>query len=313
MVKKSIFIPNNLMENQQQLFEASQNPLEERLGNVFFDELPQKPGVYLMYGRSERLLYVGKAKNLRKRIFTYRRITSSHRSRKTKRLVRMTYRIEISQCKNEESALLKENRLIRTHRPEFNRAKKSPETYYFLAFCPDTEKQQWNFHLSMYQPDDTLFAGCIYGAFKGHRTVRCGAGALLRLLYMVEYEIDKPFDFPGLLTQKLTPLRYIFSAKRGHTLTSTFRKAVQLYLNGSSLRLIELLVHILSKRDLLKKPVGRMLLKDLESMRRFYDYCTTRNYSLINILSLPREPIPKDKLDDYLIQAAFREKELGKK
>lgn len=301
------------MEHQLQLFEASKNPLEVRIGKNFFDELPKKPGVYVLYGRSGRVLYVGKAKNLRNRIFTYRRVTSSHSSRKTKRLVRMTHHIEITICKDEESALLEENGLIRKYRPEFNRAKKSPETYYYIVFTAETNKQQWTLHLSMHQPtDDAIFTSSTYGAFKGHRTVRCGVGALLRLLYAVEHDMERPFDFPGVLTSKLTPLRYILSAKRGLTLTSSFRKAVQSYLDGSSLRLFELLVDDISQRNLLNKPIGRMVLTDLESMRKFYDYCTNRNYSLINILSLPNKPIPQHKLDDYLIQAAFREKELDK-
>jgi len=301
------------MENQQELFEASKNPLEERIGKDFFDNLPKKPGVYVMYGRRGMLLYVGKAKNLRNRIFTYRRVTSSHRSRKTKRLVRMTHQIEITICKDEESALLEENRQIRKYRPEFNRAKKSPETYYYLVFTAEPEAQQWTLHLSMHQPtDDTIFNNSTYGAFKGHRTVRSGVGALLRLLYTIENSIERPFDFPGILTNKLTPLRYVLSTKKGLTLTSPFRKAVRSYLGGSSLRLFELLVDIISQRDLLHKPIGRIILKDLESMRKFYDRCTNRNYLLIDILSLPRNPIPQHKLDDYLIQAAFKEKELDK-
>ena len=295
------------MEQQLQLFEKSQNPLEERLGKCFFDELPKKPGVYLMYGRSGRLLYVGKAKNLRNRVFTYRRVTSKHRSRKTKRLVWMTHRIELCICKNEEAALLKENNLIRKHRPEFNRAKKSPETYYFLSLVPVPDQQHWAFQLGMHQPEESLYSGHIYGAFKGHRTVRSGAGALLRLLYTVEYDVQTPFDYPGTLTQKLTPLKHTLKAKQCVTLSDQFISAVASYLSGSSINLFELLVNILTDRDLLNQPAGRLILRDMELLRRFYEYCTKRNHKLIDLLSLPQKPIPQHKLDDYLIQAAFRE------
>jgi len=293
------------MHTQLQLFEQTRNPLQKRLGKKFFDALPKEPGVYLMYDRSGRLLYVGKAKNLRRRLFAYRRISSLDRSKKSRRLVCNTHGIEIRILDSEEAALLEENRLIRLHRPEFNRAKKSPETYYFLSMAP--EENGWQFRLGMSKPQDPVFSGHTYGAFKGHRTVRSGAGALLRLLYMLEYEVQNPFDFPGILTQKLTPLQYRLPASEGVTLSKPFRKSVHQCLSGSSLSLFYLIVKIITERDLLNRPIGRLLLNDIELLKTFYDRCSERNSKLIKTLSLPGKLIPQHKLDDYLIQAAFRE------
>jgi len=158
----------------------------------------------------------------------------------------------------------------------------------------------------MSEPQDSVF-GYTYGAFKGHRTVRSGAGALLRLLYMLEYEVQNPFDFPGILTQKLTPLQYKLSPTNGISLTDTFRKAISQCLSGSSLQLFDIIVDIATKRDLLSRPVGRLLLKDNELLKTFYERCLKRNNKLIETLALPETLIPQQKLDDYLIQAAFRE------
>ena len=60
------------MSDQQRLFDEY-NPIEKRVGEHFFEELPKQSGIYKMYGSAGRLLYVGKAKNLRNRLFTYRR------------------------------------------------------------------------------------------------------------------------------------------------------------------------------------------------------------------------------------------------
>lgn len=100
-----------------------------------------------MYGKSEGLLYVGKAKNLRNRLFTYRRAKMGKTSRKRIRLIRMTYNIKIEICKSEKEALLLENKLIRKHQPEFNHAKKQPETYYFVGL--NYQEQSIAFRLQM--------------------------------------------------------------------------------------------------------------------------------------------------------------------
>ena len=47
-------------------------PLVERFGERFFRQIPDRPGVYFLCGRKEGVLYVGKAKNLRKRLAAYR-------------------------------------------------------------------------------------------------------------------------------------------------------------------------------------------------------------------------------------------------
>lgn len=280
------------------------NPLEERIGKTFFDELPKEPGVYLMYGSAGRLLYVGKAKNLRNRLFTYRRVNHDNSSRKTRRLVRMIHHIEIRLCESEEAALLEENALIREYKPEFNHAKKSPETYYFVTLRPG--EKVYRFRLGMQEPDDKRVIDYTYGAFKGHRTIRKGTGALLRQLYLLEHDVQTPFDFPTVLTNKLTPLRYDLSFE-GETLGS---EKLQLRLNellmGQSLRFLELLIQTVSEWELIDKYVGRLILKDFESIRRFYDHCLQRNFKLKEQLGLEASLIPQNKLNDYLVQVAFK-------
>ena len=68
------------------LFEPPK-PLVERFGNEFFRALPERPGVYLMCGASEGVLYVGKAGNLRKRLAAYRVANPERMSRRMIRLL----------------------------------------------------------------------------------------------------------------------------------------------------------------------------------------------------------------------------------
>ncbi len=106
-------------ERQLDLF-APYRPLVEKLGAEFFRRLPESAGVYRFFDAEGRLLYVGKAKNLRARLGSYR--AEAHVSRKTRRLVGQTASIEYDLCDDEEAALSQESRLIRFHRPKFNRA-----------------------------------------------------------------------------------------------------------------------------------------------------------------------------------------------
>lgn len=216
-----------LTMNDPLLFETG-NPLEERLGKDFFDALPTCPGVYKMYSREEMLLYVGKAKNLRRRLFTYRRVTSSSGSQKTKRLVRMVRRIAIEQCSTEEKALLRENELIRTRKPPFNRAKKAPETYYYISAVPEGEALIFDLrmHRKEASPDNT------FGAFKGPRGVRRALGALLRQLYVMERQIATPFLLPSRLLNRLTPLHYTLRA------TDQIQEQIRHFLGGESDQLL---------------------------------------------------------------------------
>src|SRR5262245_38202275 len=87
-------------------------PLVERLGEDFFHELPTKPGVYLMCGTAEGVLYVGSAGNLRKRISSYRVANPERLPRRTIRLLHQVRRIEWDVCATESAARNREELLI---------------------------------------------------------------------------------------------------------------------------------------------------------------------------------------------------------
>jgi predicted GIY-YIG superfamily endonuclease len=110
------------MPAAQKLLLADPRPLVERLGQEFFRCLPQSPGVYLMRDAGDTVLYVGKAKNLRKRLASYRVANPDRCPRRHLRLLRAVARIEIEQLADEQAALAREAHLLRALRPRFNRA-----------------------------------------------------------------------------------------------------------------------------------------------------------------------------------------------
>lgn len=95
-------------------------PLVERLGDDFFTALPTGPGVYLMCGEAEGVLYVGKARNLRKRLSSYRVANPERMPRRLIRLLHQVRRIEWDVCPTERAASEREELLICVLAPKFN-------------------------------------------------------------------------------------------------------------------------------------------------------------------------------------------------
>src|SRR5688572_2972127 len=99
-------------------------PLVERLGAEFFRQLPERPGVYLMCGPQAGVLYVGRAKNLRRRLSSYRVANPERLPRRIIRLLHCVTRIEYDECASESAAQHREEALICVLAPRFNRAGK---------------------------------------------------------------------------------------------------------------------------------------------------------------------------------------------
>ena len=99
-------------------------PLLEKFGEDFFRQIPARPGVYFFCGPSEGVLYVGKAKNLRKRLSCYRVANPERFPRRIVRMLHAVTRIEWDECANETTARYREEMLISVLNPKFNAAGK---------------------------------------------------------------------------------------------------------------------------------------------------------------------------------------------
>jgi predicted GIY-YIG superfamily endonuclease len=140
----------------QMLLFPDPRPLVERLGREFFRQTPECPGVYLMRDPAGTVLYVGKAKNLRRRLGSYRVANPERLARRHLRLLRAVAQIEVQPCPDEASALAREAALLRTLRPRFNRAGTWPGLPRFLVWRVSAEglvlavalavEPGWSFH-----------------------------------------------------------------------------------------------------------------------------------------------------------------------
>jgi len=109
-------------------------PVVDRLGKAFFRQLPETPGVYLMYDARNAVLYVGKARNLRHRLASYRVANPDRLPRRLLRLLYRVERIDWEMCEDEAAALQREAALLLSLKPRFNRAGVWPKPRQFLAW-----------------------------------------------------------------------------------------------------------------------------------------------------------------------------------
>ena len=98
--------------------------------------IPPKPGVYHFYDSDGEVIYVGKAKNLKRRVSSY--FTKTHKSLKTKNLVSKITDISCIIVETEIDALLLENNLIKKHQPRYNILLKDDKSYPWI--CIKKEK-----------------------------------------------------------------------------------------------------------------------------------------------------------------------------
>jgi len=118
----------------QMLLIPDPKPLDERLGRKFFRQAPRRPGVYLMKDAQGEIVYVGKAKDLKQRLNSYRLANPDRMPRRHLRMVREVKRIEFQFCATEAAALKQESKLLRSLKPRFNRAGVWPGKTRFITW-----------------------------------------------------------------------------------------------------------------------------------------------------------------------------------
>jgi len=116
-------------------------------------EVPHKPGVYLHKDRLGSIIYVGKARDLRKRLASYftpsRQRIAEH---KTRALIESIWDFDYHEVRNEPEALLLEGKLIKEYRPKYNIAFRDDKRFLLVKMHPD---EPWpRFHLTRLKKED---------------------------------------------------------------------------------------------------------------------------------------------------------------
>jgi excinuclease ABC subunit C len=140
----------------------------------FLRQLTSRPGVYLMFDASGGILYVGKARNLKRRVSSY--FTRSAANAKTTAMVAQVARVEVTVTQTEDEALVLESNLIKAHQPRYNVVFRDDKSYPYLYLSGNHPYPRLGFHRGAQRA-----AGRYFGPYPNAGAVREMQDALHKL------------------------------------------------------------------------------------------------------------------------------------
>jgi excinuclease ABC subunit C len=144
-------------------------------GKEFTRELPLKPGIYQMFDETGKVIYVGKALNLKNRVSSY--FSGKAKDRKTMALVGAVTSMRYSITGTEGEALILENQLIKQHKPKYNILLKDGKSYPYI-YCSEKEDE---FPRLEFRRGSKKGKGRYFGPFPSAQAVRHSLNHLQKL------------------------------------------------------------------------------------------------------------------------------------
>lgn len=266
---------------------------DRKFGADLIGNLPTSPGVYLFRDEQGQVLYVGKAKDLRRRLSNYRNATRRKAHRKMRTVVREASTVEVRLQESERAALLTENALIRELRPPYN----VDGAYSFLypsigvrerdgqaLFCFTTSVDAW---------EGLGFRW--YGSFRSRLRAKEAFDAMVDLVTRLGHQEPRTRlpELPRVRGSRVVGVRRLGSAR-----VSSLRR----FLRGDSRDALGKLA-----LDLLEKPRARRDASEVqEALDRLADFWSTDIEKLRAALGrLGRRPtfVPQEERDALFIES----------
>ena len=233
---------------------------DRKFGAEFLESLPGFPGVYLVYNLKDELIYVGKAKNLKRRLSQYRNTVRRKKHRRMRGIVKEAARIEIQCAETHLDACLTETKLIQKHRPHWNIV----GAYSFLYPLIGIRSANSNIEFCMTTTPEAVLKECpgfeFHGAFRSRRITGDAFFALMRLLRFVGHVN------PSNRRSRIFRYSYIFSFRR---LPSNWAGAwASFYKGQSALAMEELILKLVENTGARRRP--SKVQEHLDELKRFW-------------------------------------------
>jgi len=275
----------------------SADAFDKKFGAELVSLAPTAPGVYRYLGAKGEVLYVGKAKNLRRRLSNYRGATRKKVHRKMRTLVREASGLIYEEVASEEEALLREGELIRELKPPYN----VEGAYAFLY--PSIAVGTWDKHLLLCfstKPEEFQDLGLSwYGCFRSRPRVKAAFDALVELLSLIGHR-EKSTRLPPhqrIKGSRLVGLRQV--PIEVVELLPWFFGGEEASLPGAISRL--LLGKARARRD------AAQVEEQLKLLLAFYQMDAFRLRAALRQIGKPGSYVSQDERDALFIRAQFNE------
>src|SRR5205809_1442452 len=233
---------------------------DRKFGPEFLESLPGSPGVYLFYNRQDELIYVGKAKDLKRRLSQYRNAPQRKTHRRMRGIVKEAARVEIQCAETHLDACLTEAILIQKCRPRWNIV----GAYSFLYPLIGIRSANGNLEFCMTTTPEVVLKEWpgfeFHGAFRSRRITGDAFFALMRLLRFVGHVHSSN-------RRSRTPrYSYIFSFRR---LPSNWAAIwVSFYKGESALAMEELILSLVENTGARRR--SSKVQEHLDELKRFW-------------------------------------------
>ena len=260
---------------------------DRKFGAEFLESIPGFPGVYLVYNLKDELIYVGKAKNLKRRLSQYRNTVRRKKHRRMRGIVKEAARIEIQCAETHLDACLTETKLIQKHRPHWNIV----GAYSFLYPLIGIRSANGNIEFCMTTTPEAVLKECpgfeFHGAFRSRRITGDAFFALMRLLKYVGHVN------PSNRRNRTFKYSYIFSFRR---LPSNWAGAWASFYSGQSALAMEELILKLVENSGARRKTSKVQ-EHLDELKRFWRHEILTLAKVRKVTGCKEWPIPQYQRD----------------
>lgn len=266
---------------------------DRKFGADFVRELPEAPAVYLFKDAAGTVLYAGKARNVRKRLASYRTTSRRRAQRKLRALVREAHALEVRVQPSERDALLLENELIRTLRPRYN----VDGAFHFLYPAIGTGAEGAQLRLC-FTTDPGAYATLglrWHGTFRPRARARDAFDALVGLLGRIGHLEPRTClpEVPRLRGSRLVAVRRT---------PERMLSGIRAFLDGDSDALLSELFALLLERRGARHDAAAVQAA-LETLQAFYRRDVLRLQAALRAADRPARFVPQAERDALFIEA----------
>jgi predicted GIY-YIG superfamily endonuclease len=256
---------------------------DRKFGAEFLESLPGSPGVYLVYDEQDELIYIGKAKNLKRRLSQYRSTLRRKKYRRMRGIMKEAARVEIRCAETHLDACVTEVTLIQKHRPRWNIV----GAYSFLYPLIGIRSANGNIDFCMTTIPEAVLKDNpgfeFHGAFRSRRITGDAFFALMRLLRLVGHVN------PSNRRRPIPKHSYIFSFRR---LPSNWAGAWASFYKGESTLAMEELILNLVESTGARRRRGKVQ-EHLDELKRFWRHEVLTLARVRNATGYAEWPVPQ--------------------